>query len=355
MLACDIMILGQGLVGSLLAWQLHRAGLSVIVVDPGEINASRVAAGLITPVTGKRWVLTGSIEEYWPEAKAYYQHLEQIWGMRFWHEHPTLRIYQNDGERQLAHRRTQQPGYQKYLGEELPPGKAGFGLADPFGCRWLLKTAHLSTISLLGAARRWLQQNNLLRQAHLNPRDLALRRGRVHWHDIQASALVFCEGWQVIHNPWFGKLPWQPSRGQILTLECQTRLPPFPVNRGLWMLPESGTQVRIGATYRRDSLTPTPDSQDTAELLRKFAQLFRLRPRCKVLEEAAGIRPNTLDHHPIVGSHPRFPQLFICNGMGSKASLYAPLICQQFCDHLIHQTPLPAHIHLQRYHAHLLD
>ncbi len=355
MTACDILIVGQGLTGSLLAWQLHRAGLNVIVVDPGETNASQVAAGLVTPITGKRWVLSDAIEEYRPRAEAFYRDLERFWNTRFWYEHPTLRIYRSETERELVRRRAQQPGYRAYLGEEVPPGKAGFGLADPCGGRWLLDTAHLATTALLTAIRRWLQRNHRLHQARLLPKDLVLKRDGVRWHDFQAGVVIFCEGWQVVHNPWFGRLPWQPSRGQILTLECQTRLPPFPVNRGLWLLPEDETRARIGATYRWNRLTPAPDARDSEELLRKFASLFHRPPRCRILKEAAGIRPNTLDHHPIVGPHPRFPQLFVCNGMGSKAALYAPLVCQQLCDHLLHQTPLPARIHLRRYHDRLLD
>ena len=351
----DLIIVGQGLVGSLLAWRLHHAGLKILVIDSGEINASRVAAGLVTPITGKRWVLTESIEEYLPQAKSYYQRLEQALVAQFWHEHPTLRLYHSEADRQLARRRLQQSPYQNYLGEELAPGKAGFGLADPFGSRWLLQTARLSTCTILESIRRWLRQNHLLREAWLDPRELLLNPRGIRWKDIRASELIFCEGWRVIHNPWFGALPWQPSRGQILRLECQPRLPPFPVNRGIWLLPESETQALVGATYRWDSLTTSPDPQDTQRLMLEFARLLRHPPQCRVLKATVGIRPNTLDHHPIVGRHPRFSQLLICNGMGSKASLYAPRICQQLCDHMLHLTPLPAKTGLQRYHAYLLD
>ncbi len=355
MITCDILIVGQGLTGSLLAWHLQQAGLNVIVVDPGETNASQVAAGLVTPITGRRWVLTEAIEEYWPTAKAFYRHLEQLWDTRFWHERPTLRIYRSETERELARRRARHPGYRAYLGEEVAPGKAGFGLADPFGSRWLTRTAHLATTALLAAVRRWLQRNHRLHQSRLLPEDLALQGGKVRWGDFQADIAIFCEGWQVVHNPWFGSLPWQPSRGQILTLECRPPPPAFPVNGGIWLLPEGENQVRIGATYRWDHLTPAPDARDSEELLRKFASLFHQPPEYQILKETAGIRPNTLDHHPIVGPHPRFPQLFVCNGMGSKAALYAPLVCQQLCDHLLHRTPLPARIHLRRYHDRLLD
>ena len=54
-----IMICGQGLAGTLLAWELVRLGSRVVVVDPGEtVTSSKVAAGIVTPITGKRVALS---------------------------------------------------------------------------------------------------------------------------------------------------------------------------------------------------------------------------------------------------------------------------------------------------------
>ncbi|HBA65740.1 MAG TPA: FAD-dependent oxidoreductase, partial [Methylococcaceae bacterium] len=52
----DFLIVGQGLAGSLLAFELIQRNAQVMVVDDGRENASEVAAGLINPVTGIRLV-----------------------------------------------------------------------------------------------------------------------------------------------------------------------------------------------------------------------------------------------------------------------------------------------------------
>ena len=57
----DYLIIGQGLAGSLLTWELLQRGCKIIVVDNGLENASKVAAGLINPVTGMRLVWQGSL------------------------------------------------------------------------------------------------------------------------------------------------------------------------------------------------------------------------------------------------------------------------------------------------------
>jgi len=65
----DVLIVGQGLAGSLLARRLS-AHKSLVVVDPGLSSASRVAAGLLTPLTGRRFTLTSEYPELLARAAA---------------------------------------------------------------------------------------------------------------------------------------------------------------------------------------------------------------------------------------------------------------------------------------------
>ena len=54
----EILIVGQGLAGTLLAFELERAGVSFAIADAGhEGAASSVAAGVINPITGRRLAL----------------------------------------------------------------------------------------------------------------------------------------------------------------------------------------------------------------------------------------------------------------------------------------------------------
>ena len=87
------MIIGQGLAGSAIAWRLHWSGESVLLIDADEPDtASRVAAGLITPVTGKRLVRSPDFEQYWKEATSFYRRVEQTTGTAFFEETPMIRL-----------------------------------------------------------------------------------------------------------------------------------------------------------------------------------------------------------------------------------------------------------------------
>jgi glycine/D-amino acid oxidase-like deaminating enzyme len=60
----EFLIIGQGISGTWLSYYLEKANRSFIVLDNEQPNsASRVAAGIINPVTGRRIVKTWMIDE----------------------------------------------------------------------------------------------------------------------------------------------------------------------------------------------------------------------------------------------------------------------------------------------------
>src|SRR5262249_46009902 len=85
MATAEILIIGQGISGSFLHFELERAGVSHLVID--EVvpsTASRIAAGLINPVTGRRLVTTWMIDELLDLARGAYGRLEVLLGSTFW-------------------------------------------------------------------------------------------------------------------------------------------------------------------------------------------------------------------------------------------------------------------------------
>src|SRR3954469_22667127 len=81
----DILIVGQGLAGTLLAWEFERAGIAFAIADRGHENAaSFVAAGIINPITGRRLVKSWRIETLLPAARATYHELGATLGLRLW-------------------------------------------------------------------------------------------------------------------------------------------------------------------------------------------------------------------------------------------------------------------------------
>ena len=95
----DVLIVGAGLAGSSLAYRLIERGERVLLItDPDIPSASRVAAGLINPVTGQRLVLQKNIETLLTSAHSFYHQLEARFGRKLLHSREMLRVIRNEKE-----------------------------------------------------------------------------------------------------------------------------------------------------------------------------------------------------------------------------------------------------------------
>lgn len=345
----DFIIVGQGLAGSLLAWELIRRGYHVVVVDSGQQNASLIAAGIINPVTGIRLALTPDIQVLLPAADKFYAQLSEFFGQPFYHELPMLRLYRNESEQDYGNLRTNQHDYNTYLErpDKQQPLISEFN--TPFGWIKQKQTGYLSIAKLLNHLKHYLLERQAYRQDSINYQDIDLSHG-ITWQDITAKRIIFCEGFQASQNTWFSWLPMQPAKGEILTIKSDVNMPNTLLNYGNWLLPVSENTARIGATFDRESINNLPTDQGKQTLLINLKSVNpSLAERAKVLTHQAGIRPCTADRFPFIGNHPHHDTIMIFNGFGAKGSLQIPWHCQHFADFLQHNIPLPVSCDIQRY------
>ena len=74
----NFLIIGQGISGSFLSYELEKRNASLLIIDQPQSNAaSKVASGIINPVTGRRIVKTWMIDELLPFVKNAYTALAE--------------------------------------------------------------------------------------------------------------------------------------------------------------------------------------------------------------------------------------------------------------------------------------
>ncbi|MCB1197855.1 MAG: FAD-dependent oxidoreductase, partial [Deltaproteobacteria bacterium] len=96
----DIIIIGQGLAGSLLAHALEKKGENILVLDDDHQTASSsIAAGMINPITGHRPNKDPLFDLYLEQALQTYQELENDFGQRFIQPQKQIRIFNNKAQR----------------------------------------------------------------------------------------------------------------------------------------------------------------------------------------------------------------------------------------------------------------
>lgn len=319
----DLCILGQGLAGTLLAWELERAGIPFVIVDAGHAaSSSRVAAGIINPITGRRLVKSWRIDALRPLAEAAYRALEAELGVGVWRAMRVRRAFRDGRERRIF--------AEKQARGELAPF-AGDGDDTGF---WIEGAARVDTGALLIAARARWRAKGWLREERADGATALAAHGLV----IDCTGAAGARG---------GGVPWEFSKGEILTLATDGLDPEVIVNAGHWLLPTGPGAAKVGATHEPGATDTTPTPAARA-LLETSARELGARD-FHVTAHEAGVRVNLPDKHPVAGRWPGEPRRGVINGLGAKGVLLAPMLARQWVNHLTEGVPFDAEIDVARF------
>lgn len=332
MRAVDVIIVGQGLAGTTLAWAIHQRGYTLAVIDRGHHSSpSRIAAGLITPITGQRLAVAWRFPQLFPSAQQFYQHLQRQLDVTFFYPGPMVRLFVDEGERRLFSDRAE-----RYLSDLVRPlDPAWPGVADfhaDHGGFVMPTAARLDVAKYLDASRLWLQRRGAFSPGTVDPSsDLRVTPAGVALprFGLAARWLIWCQGFEP--NPFFPALPFNPVKGEMLTIRW-SRVWYEVIHKGAWLAPVGEGRAKVGATYDREALDSRPTPAGRAWLKE---QLGRLLKGCyEVVDHSAAVRPALIDGRPVLGLHPAYPSLGILNGLGSKGALLAPFCAQVLADSL---------------------
>jgi len=345
----DFLIIGQGLAGSLLAWVLHQQGYTVrITHNPDYTGASRVAAGMINPITGLRLALSENITAQLGAANHLYQRLAQYFNTPFFYPRTIARLFRNEIEQDGYQKRAGQQRFNKYLGNRFSRATQAMPIQHELGGFFIRQGGYLDTTKCLDVLHQYFSANKLTMDKTVEHNELQFNSDKIIWQGLRATQTIFCEGARMLDNPWFSWLPMQALHGDILTLRGPDIHSNTILNFGHWLLPLQGNTYRYGATIHPDHADPTPLPSGRTQLLSELNAITSATT-FTCLSHQAGIRPATRDRMPFIGKHPVYGSVFIFNGFGSKGSLTIPYYLEQFIHLLCQQKPVDANCDIRRY------
>ena len=343
----DYLVIGQGLAGSVLSYQLLKRKKRVLVIDQPQMRSSSfVAAGLFNPITGKKMVKTWLADELFPQLIEFYMELGRFLNCQLLHQKPIYRPFLNMGEQNEWMGKSAVSEYSKFIRKIHHTSVYGNFVDDTFGGLELNFCGYVDIAILLNQYRAYLQREAIIMEETFEEEKLVLDAWSVRYKHIEARRVIFCEGPLSDSEGYFSWLPFRRVKGELLIIEPHE---PVPVifNRGLFILPLENGYCKVGSTYDwKDTSWDVTEKAGTQ--LRERLNVF-FKKRYKVLDQVAGVRPATLDRRPFIGPHPEFKRLLTFNGFGTKGVSLMPYLSVKFCDFLSNGKELPEEVNINRY------
>ncbi len=347
------LIIGQGLSGSWLSWWLSQYTAPFMVMDEGkEISSSRIASGVINPVTGRVLAKTWMAETLLPFALDAYTKIGEQLGIdcirstRILHSFPTSQM-KEAFEKRL-------PELPEYLSipSDLEYWK---GLMDiPFGLGSIAPALLIDLNLLLNSWQQELKKQGIFRQERFDGKLLEITDQHIRYGDILAERIIFCDGIHGMELPFFERLPFSPNKGEALLLEIPDLPPDHIYKKGISLVPyphlgatENRQYFWAGSTYENRFTNEEPSAafrQRTEQLVQNWIK----RP-FKTLHHWAAVRPATVERRPFAGFHPHMPRVGMLNGMGTKGCSLAPYIGKQLARLIIAGEPVQPEAAINRF------
>ena len=349
----DCIIVGQGVAGTLLSFELMQAGLTVQVIDALQRNsASRVASGVINPVTGRRVVETWKIDELLPLAKNAYERISDWLSIERVARQVDVLAIHNSEQMKAAYEKRCREG-SAYIRSVENDRRLEDDFKMAYGSHAVHPALLIDLQTLLSRYRdRLLQAGDLINAVF----DWSALRVPEHAEEgvfyecgdlqMQAKWVISTEGTGAMQNPYFKDLAFRYNKGEALIIAVKGLSRKYIYKLRYSIVPWGDQDLFwVGSTYAWEFEDDLPTASFKEAVLAFLDEVLRVP--YEVAEHIASVRPASVDRRPFAGRHQRYPQIGVLNGLGTKGCSLAPYLAAGWKMHLLNGTEFDPEVALR--------
>lgn len=350
----DYVIIGAGVCGSMLAYELSKHTNNILLIDKNSdvsMGASGAAGAFLSPLLGKPNKFKDLVNRALVYSTEFYKNLTP----EFINNCGTVRVPKNDEDR------TKFESYKPYIEFEYEEKNNGYyfpyaSVVDGYKiCEKITKNIDkklsYTVQSIEYKDNSWIIDNTISTQ------HLILASG--------ASIDLLDEKYIQIRPVWGQRIDIEMSSSVDVNYhkECSlAQTQKISANR---------YKTSIGATHHRNIAYKEIDSKDNKELLKKASNIQQLDD-VKIIKEYAGARASSVDYFPMLGEiidskktieefpylkngthvqnerFTRYNNLYILNGVGGRGFVLAPYLAKTLVNHLYDNVNLSNDITIDR-------
>lgn len=344
----DAFIIGGGIAGLCMYFQLSSIGKKVLLFDPNiNRSASAMASGIINPITGRNFVKSWNIELLLNYALEFYPKLEEwlntdvMQSRRIYRQITTI-LQENDIAARLL-----DDDYQVYMHrkitDEIP-------YIRPF--------RELKYCEINGGLQIWTSrlfsafEEKLLSEKNL-VKDL-FEMSELHYNGIdytykewKVKDIIFCQGHQSFSNQLTKIYPIIPNKGEALIVYAPLLNVTNLVKLNNYIVPLGNHLFWIGSNYHAGKTDYNPTDDFKEKTIKELDEMLTVPYR--IIEHKVGVRPTSKDRKPILGKIGNEPGLWIFNGLGTKGFSLAPYYSQILMKSIYYNVSLSKEIASNRF------
>ena len=342
----DYIIVGAGLSGIAVSEELLNLGKTIKVFENHSQSSSTVAGGVFNPIILKRFTLAWQANEQMQLALPFYKGLENKLKTGLVQKLPIYRKFNSVEEQNNWFTAMDKPFISLFLDPNLVPS-INPNIPSEFSFGKVKKTGAINTKLLLEKYKEYLEHLDAFEATDFEYDQLQLHENSCTYKGLQARRIIFCDGFGLTKNPYFNYLPLRGNKGEYLIIKAQDLDLEVAVKSSVFILPLGNDLYKVGATYDNvdKTETPTPGAKD--KLISQLSKIITCE--FEVIDQVAGIRPATSDRKPLAGQHPKYGQLYCCNGFGSRGVLIAPTVAKRLISFIEKDIALPLDIDIRRF------
>jgi glycine oxidase len=280
-----VAVVGGGIIGLSIAWQLSRRGVDVTVFDDGADGAWHVAAGMLAPGGEAAYETPALVRLMAASARRWPSFASELGVDVGYDETGTLSLAVTADDVATASREWHSPALRPSRLRELEPALSPRVRAG----------VHLP-------ADRQVDPRRVVAALRSSLGDRIVVKRVSSLDDVDASTIVVAAG---CGTAALTGLPIRPVKGQVLRLRGEPGLLKHVLEatvdaRSVYVVPRADGEIVVGATQEERS-DRTVTAGGVYDLLRAAIELVPGLSECALAETLVGHRPGTPDNAPLLG------------------------------------------------------
>ncbi|UER67899.1 FAD-dependent oxidoreductase [Borrelia sp. BU AG58] len=342
----EFAVIGGGIAGSTLTYELIKRKKSVILFDNENEKATTIAGGLINPIMGRKMNIAWREPEVFKFAVQYYKDIEENINCNFLEEKPIFRPFTTKTQKEeLILRMKKDKNIRSFI-LSIKEGKIyDFSFDNDGGM--LTKGAIINTNLYIETIKEYFIKKNAYIKAEIDDDTIQISDKSFRLEKFKFEKLIFTRGYKEMTTGLFSYLPFKPAKGEMLILEIEGLKLKEVYNRYVSLIPLQDNKFYLGGTYEWENLDTSTNEWAKEELVGKLKKITKLS--YKIIQHKAHVRPSTLDREPFLGEHPKYKNIFILNGLGTRGISMTPYLSKSILDYIEKKSSLPTYYDIYRY------